>query len=420
MKFPTEKHLQNFENDAFGYRELTRKILDDIIIEMEPPNCFGLYGNWGSGKSTMINYMIKHIEDTPAKYNFLTTVYFEPWKYEYSDRKDLLFALLACIKEKCNIDPERWKKLMTDALVITSGLLRFTKVADVKKVKDDFKLFEDKIFEEHEIWIDKVRGVQKTFKDIVVKVLEETRSEKLIVFIDDLDRCLPENAVKLLEGIKNFLYVDNTLFVLAIDRRVMSEMIEKKYGLHYGYGGEYLTKIVHYYYELPKNDLSQIVKEILGSHGINFNEKQEKYINEFLKKFVSEPRIAKHLLHQFGMKIALSEKAQELIVDDSDTIQLQYFFVATYLLVHFPHLFTAEDSRERLKNIQESAKQAKKPDRSRNYDDICSCDKSITPNERTRLEAVIYCPIKTDKEASSLPILDTERLNVALGIIRRI
>jgi nucleoside-triphosphatase THEP1 len=419
MKFPTEKHLEEFTKDKFGYSNISKKILDDILLEMELPNCFGLYGNWGSGKSTLISYLKKYLKEEP-KYKKIISTTFEPWKYEYSEQKDLLYALLNCIKKEGGISSKKWKRVLTDAAVISSGLLRYAKLVDLHNVSKDFNIFEKKIYDEHEKWIDKVEEFKRKFNQIIIDVLKKKKASKLIVFIDDLDRCLPENSVKLLEGIKNLLSVENTLFVIAVDRRIVSEMIQKKYGLHNGYGDEYLMKIIHYYYELPNVDLSDVVTDLLNMHLIKCNEMQKNYIVAFLKNQASEPRIAKHVLHQFGMSIALSKKAQKEISEDNTGTSLQYFFVASFLLIKFKNLFSTGEPAFLLSGLIQYANLQPSSSYSNELQRITENIGSLDPEKRDKLKDIISRhPIKTGTEASApSTINDAWKLSRAIQDLR--
>lgn len=421
MLFPTEKHLQEFHQDKFGYKSLSKKILDNILLKMELPNCFGLYGNWGSGKSTIIHYITKHLQGPQRKYKKVTPVYFEPWKYEYSDQKDLLFALLNKIKMALDINNSIWKKIMVDSLVITSGVLRLTKICDIQDTIADFDKIEDKVYKEYETWIDKIEEFKSTFQQTINEGLKKRKTEKLIIFVDDLDRCLPENAVKLLEGIKNFLSTENTLFVLAIDKRVISEMIEKKYGLHQGYGSEYIMKIIHYYYELQKIDLKEVVHEILESYNIISTERQKSYITEFLQNFGKEPRVTKHILHQLCMKIYLSKKIQETINPDESEKQLQYLLIAFFLTSKFPKLFLTTDSRERfdrLMNIRDGAAIQINHGDPTKYKNIIEKDTYINPKNRKQLESIFQYAINKGNESQAEKIVDIAKLNSAIELIK--
>ncbi len=89
--------------------------------------------------------------------------------------------------------------------------------------------------------------------------------KKFIIFIDDLDRCFPENSIVLLESIKNFFSTDNCTFILAIDTGVLSEAIRSKYGYSSIITGEdYLDKIIKFNYDLPVS-LEYIIRAFLST-----------------------------------------------------------------------------------------------------------------------------------------------------------
>ena len=94
--------------------------------------------------------------------------------------------------------------------------------------------------------------------------INKDNKARLIVFVDDLDRCLPEKAIEVLEAIKLFLEVPGVVFVLGMDREVVERGIEARYG-HFFYGDgmaqgavelpisgdSYLQKIVQIPFHLP-------------------------------------------------------------------------------------------------------------------------------------------------------------------------
>ncbi|HEY7832007.1 MAG TPA: P-loop NTPase fold protein, partial [Ktedonobacterales bacterium] len=84
----------------------------------------------------------------------------------------------------------------------------------------------------------------------------DTRDWKLVMFIDDLDRCSPDNMVHLFEWLKVHLLVDNITYVLALDHTAAARAIVGHYKEYLGddkdldYGFRYLEKLVDTEYEL--------------------------------------------------------------------------------------------------------------------------------------------------------------------------
>lgn len=339
-KFPTEKPL------TWNPSELSRKILEKVLLEMELPNCFGLYGNWWSWKSSVLKWIQEIID---SEYTKIMYIHFDAWKYEYSKDNDLLFALLSEIKKKFNLSKENWKKLSVITWTVFSSLIKSISIDiwwigikwdsfSLQEISKEWEFLESKLLSDHERWIDTIESFKKDFEKIIKEWLAKNKTEKLIIFIDDLDRCLPENTVKLIETIKNFLSVENTLFVFAVDQRVVSEMIEKKYGLHHGYWDEYLLKIISYNFELPPTDLWTEIERIFTSHDIKGN-LNVPLLQEFIKQFCKEPRIAKHFVQQLCIYINLNNKIQEWILEDESQARIYYLFVALFMIRKFPKIF---------------------------------------------------------------------------------
>ncbi|GAG01473.1 unnamed protein product, partial [marine sediment metagenome] len=86
---------------------------------------------------------------------------------------------------------------------------------------------------------------------------KKRQGPRVVVFIDDLDRCLPPDAIQLLQSIKLVLAQRGFVFVLAVARRVVEEFLEKRFAKEYGLEGEqetgarYLDKIVQLSLPLP-------------------------------------------------------------------------------------------------------------------------------------------------------------------------
>ena len=97
---------------------------------------------------------------------------------------------------------------------------------------------------------------------------------RFVVFIDDLDRCLPENALEVLESMKLFFDLEGFVFVVGLDRRVIERAVQLKYpaapvgpagGVEtYISGGEYVKKIFQVQFTAPRIDESQLESFLLA------------------------------------------------------------------------------------------------------------------------------------------------------------
>lgn len=348
MRFSTELHLEQIdEKDKFRFADLSKNILNQVLLQMEAPNVLGIFGNWGSGKSTILHFLMSHIRKD-AKH--LRTVYFHPWKYEYANSRDLLYALLKKIEaELGNKDAKKnrqWKELGSSLLTIGAWALKYGTAGaiDMKAISEDLEHF-DKLVGLHDEWVDETEAFQSKFEAVINASLKD--GETLLVVIDDLDRCLPENAVTLLESMKTLFFAKRTLFLVALDKRVVAEMISNKFGLRNNYGDEYLMKIIPYFVELPRVEIESVVKDMCAVFDITKEQEMMTYFAEFLRRFAPEPRKAKYYIHQFGMRLALGGKElrEKLSTpytqsDSNQASRLADFFMLSFIAATFPNLFS--------------------------------------------------------------------------------
>jgi energy-coupling factor transporter ATP-binding protein EcfA2 len=385
-KIPTETHLRTWNpaGDAFGRQKLAERVVENILTKMETPNVLGIYGDWGTGKTTFLHYLQmvitgkqkneqeeeadignKELDDFRASFkgdlDKVEVIHFEPWKYEYAKDADLLFALLDCINEKLDVKDESWKHVGSAVVDISRDALKEIAYSFFRnKIGVDFAEVFQKLgmsidkariekfgefLPEYEAWFSQFNNLQKLFGTFIDTGLAKQQKEKLIIFIDDLDRCLPENTIKLLEAMKNFLYQKNVIFVLALDHRVVSEMIEKSYGLHDGYGSEYLDKIVGIQIFIPRTDkLSLLVDDIFQVHGFKVTDGAKKSIVSFLSKFAYQPRKLKKILRQALIRCALYPSPN---FSWNENEKIQYAVFAELLIHLFPSSFSRSFSETR-------------------------------------------------------------------------
>ncbi len=143
-------------------------------------------------------------------------------------------------------------------------------------------------------------------KDCTEVVKDFTNDGKLVVFIDDLDRCLPENAITVLESLKLFIGNAHCIFVLGMDHSIVEAGIKIRYGDDKTLitGRNYLDKIIQVPFflppvldenlrgSLPKDlDFSEEVWEIIRM-GMGGNpRKTRRFVNSFslLRSFLKQP-----------------------------------------------------------------------------------------------------------------------------------
>ncbi len=266
------------------------------------PLTLGVFGDWGSGKTTLLRLVRKAL---PAA---CRTVWFDAWKY---DQQETLWRalLLLVLTEVGQAIPEDEKAAHQDLDDLRNALYRTVDREEVGKVEIDgekllgglakgavriglsfippAKVLADLVAglgeksgdgagddllgairrERTQIHVDQVQFLeqfQERFEKLVKKYVigRGEGAGRLVVFVDDLDRCLPEKAVEVLEAIKLFLDVRGCAFALGLAPDVIARGIEMKYrefGVGSGEGAKafpidgarYLEKIIQIPFQIP-------------------------------------------------------------------------------------------------------------------------------------------------------------------------
>lgn len=139
---------------------------------------------------------------------------------------------------------------------ITAALAKWCKGKDTQ---DAVKLIERQYTEHYVEQVASLEQFQQTFRDVLTNCASPEL--RLYIFVDDLDRCLPEDAVAALEAIKLFLDSERCLFVLGMDRQVVEQGIKVRYASFEQVGFDaraYLDKIIQIPFTLPPLGAVQI------------------------------------------------------------------------------------------------------------------------------------------------------------------
>lgn len=284
--------------DLLGYT-VHAELLKQVIMEgRNLPVTIGLYGDWGSGKSSILKILQNKIETDEDSKNDSVVIYFDGWSFESFD--DAKMALMQGIvdkleekittketfancakKVKDNIFSLRTLMWLLRNVAAPIGMAAIsggiTTISSLISVFSSFKGKEDEL-------VNKLtgEGAEKFLKDITdthldvdtfsavrefrtnfEELIKATKKKQVVILIDDLDRCLPEHIIENLEAIKLFLNVQNTAFVIAADQRIVSGAIHRQYkeiadlsyssnGSERSIGENYLDKFIQIPYSIPK------------------------------------------------------------------------------------------------------------------------------------------------------------------------
>ena len=304
MSISDVQHYQNIHDpittlgqDILGRHNMARVILNRLT--RFNPGAIGIYGGWGTGKTSLLHLIHTHNDEQSRnsnQKNILIEI-IDAWKYESSD--GLLMPVLVRLKKKVGEKdlPDGWHVIMRRALTsiafsVTDALLQKYIGVDGKSIRENYEQAEKRdrqkddasLLLEWETWSDEVEETTSAFKKLVDFVLAETGYKHLVICVDNLDRCSPENVVRLLESVKNF-FSDPTInctWVFAIDSDVVASYIHHKYEGTQVDGHSYLDKIIPEQYHLSLSpaidgrNIVSLLRYAAGNTVANFDFDEEK------------------------------------------------------------------------------------------------------------------------------------------------
>ncbi len=286
-------------NDYLGSLEKAKAIAEFIKSDnelLEKNNMIAIYGEWGSGKSSVMKTILENLKN--EKYE---KIWIDMWKEE-SDYSNLSMKILNRILENIKLDDSTRKGLLKAFIILGKGMN-----VNIPLISYDM----EKAFEQLEKEIDPNNNIDnfiKVFQEKVRKYIN-TKNKKIVVFIDDLDRCNSENMLNIIYNIKLLLSVKDIIFIFGIDKAAVSLALMNKYNNEINKAESFLDKIFPISFNMPNNAINLNI--FLKTCFENLEYKNISVIEEFLREinFINPRKLKKVLFRYFLIKNHLIERS---------------------------------------------------------------------------------------------------------------
>ena len=284
-----EDNLQRIET-AEHYVRFINKLEGNHTIALDAP--------WGSGKSTFIDFMCEELDKKKDIY-----ITYNAWENDYTDDPflSLMSEFFEQVVEKEYVGEDKLKNAMASTWAaskhIGKGLFKGATKAVIgseamENLSDGIEeIAKGTISASAELAINKafkdISASKKTrtnFKDelevTTKKILEEKSKDKLIIIIDELDRCKPTFAIELLENIKHLFAIDEIIFLIAVDKVQLAESIKAVYGAGFD-ATTYLHRFFDFELHLKKRNIINYFNLIIEN---KLNTKSYVRMSDFIVK----------------------------------------------------------------------------------------------------------------------------------------
>ncbi|HEY9278382.1 MAG TPA: P-loop NTPase fold protein [Methylotenera sp.] len=288
-----------FHGDLFKRKELAEQ-LTGYIDRLRDGTVLAIDAPWGEGKSWFGRNWAASLKTQDYR-----VIYLDAFQQDYVEDPFLLIAseineLIASDVSLAQDIKENAAKVMKAILPVSTKILMNIASRLVLGSADGSKFIEDAIqsasdstADATQIWLeDKIDNHKKEKESLdsfrsALQTFCESQTKPVVFFIDELDRCRPNFAVRLIERLKHFFDVPNLVFVLLLNRDQLEKAIKGVYGSDTD-ASSYLGKFIHMYLRLPKNaeatsDHSNANWNYLWKLADHYKMKNSQELNHFIK-----------------------------------------------------------------------------------------------------------------------------------------
>lgn len=308
--------------DYLNFGEVSQLAVDVLTTKDMLPVSIGIFGNWGAGKSSLLKLIEQKLEQDDKDW---IVINFDAWLYQgYDDTRAALLEVIATELTKAaegnsalisktkrllsRVDGFRAMGLLAEGTALmaglpTGGLLSrgigaLRNITDGIQSQEEYEALGNIAKEGKETACGLIKPQTKksppqqidAFRKEYGEILEEL-GKPLIVVIDNLDRCLPANAIHTLEAIRLFLFLTNTAFIIAADEDMIRSSVADYFkGASQRHQIDYLDKLIQVPIRVPKAGVREIRSYLFMLYAIEHGLEGEKItmLREGLEKALQQ------------------------------------------------------------------------------------------------------------------------------------
>lgn len=342
MRSITDKPIDKLQDDLLKVERYSIA-LTNFVKSSDTPITIGLQGEWGTGKTSLMGLM-REILDREA----IATSWVNTWEYSMfvgsnETTPKVLQGMLEKLEENCK-KHGNWDIGEKGTQAIKSVGKFLGNVAN-QMVKKQTGVNVKEAYEGNDGYSlqSEVAQIKEEIYSVIKQLIDSSGNpyEKVVFFVDDLDRINPADAVEVLEALKNIFDLPNCVYVLAIDYDVVVKGLESKFGKKSPQNERefrsFFDKIIQVPFSMPTGtyDIANFLDNKLEGMGIELDPNDLSNFGKVVDKTVgSNPRSLKRYLNSFSL--INNVKALE---DDKSQVSDFMLFALLGIQISYPQLF---------------------------------------------------------------------------------
>ncbi|MGV0783971.1 KAP family P-loop NTPase fold protein [Mycolicibacterium sp. XJ775] len=357
------------EADELAHARIAEELAELVLVAPAASN-IALYGPWGSGKSGIGNLLREAVirqkgskfarfdaykyAETPLRRNFISAV---ATQLGITDSKFHADLYAGRTRTEIGIPASKILKIIAvfaamliGLSIIIAGILAIIAFLQSAPFGESFAKLATQTataalvpaallsalitLSNKSLQVDRSLGKpdsDEQFESIFRDLVSSSKASRLVIFVDELDRCSANDVVATLDAIRTFLGVDKCVFVIAADQQVLEESLTRaakqetpanEVNPYYSTGSAYLDKVFQYQISLPpllSQRVTKFAADLVSKRSGLWSEIRSEYVVSVLvPTHVTSPRRVKHLLNAFALsyRLAQDRHRQGLLSED--------------------------------------------------------------------------------------------------------
>jgi hypothetical protein len=364
-----DEPLEKKGEDSLKIKKYSNALVSFIKNSLTPMT-IGIQGSWGSGKTSLLNTIYAQLDEANEHKDSkdFKVIWINSWENSLMATPEE--ALIKIINEIINglneVDPSltHVKKVKEAATVAAKGILRVG--AGILGGATGGQVVSEVLESTNSI-----KQLREQLSQLVHAIRESDaqRVDKIVIFVDDLDRVDPPEAVKILELLKNIFNIPGCIFVLAIDYDVVIKGLKDKFGERtpeneYEFRA-FFDKIIQLPFLMPVQnyDIGNYVNDLLRKIGFqDENIIDVEFVNQVVDNTIGgNPRTIKRLINSLALIKIVNDQdddgddqEEEIASDEELLIERKLLFALVCLQIASSDIYSLLNKESDFKKWDEN------------------------------------------------------------------
>ncbi|TXI63495.1 MAG: hypothetical protein E6Q46_07815 [Flavobacterium sp.] len=345
MSSITDKPINHKQDDLLKVEKYSQA-LSNFITRSDTPITVGLQGEWGTGKTSLMSLLLEDFNEKNIACSWVNTWEYSMFRGANETTPGVLRGMLEKLKASCvdrkiwtlkDDSQEKFKKAARFLGGLANQIIANQTGVNIKEASEGSNNSQNSTAE--------IAEIKALITELINELIKDTSNpiQKVVFFVDDLDRIPPGDAVEVLEALKNIFDIPNCIFILAIDYDVVVKGLESKFGPKTEENERefrsFFDKIIQVPFSMPTGtyDIENFLVKKLNSIGIKISEDEKELYTKAVKHSIGfNPRSLKRYLNSFS----LINHLKEIEIDDENSKGDDFMLFALLgIQISYPRIF---------------------------------------------------------------------------------